>query len=67
LLVNRFVSIIHLFWWGERPREPSKFDLPGGSPVVSPHHRIYYLKSTGFTPSMSSITWFSPAIPQMNL
>ena len=24
-------------------------------------------KSSGFTPSMSSNTWFSPAMPQMNL
>jgi hypothetical protein len=31
------------------------------------HDLMAYLKSPGFTPSMSSNTWFSPAMPQMNL
>ena len=35
---------------------------PGPYPALR-----FYRKSSGFTPSMSSNVWFSPAMPQMNL
>ena len=44
--------------------EPQKNFCQGVAELRPPEN---HLKSAGFTPSMSSNTWFSPAMPQMNL
>ena len=49
---------------------PIDFQLPvdsSGLAVACLTVELFYRKSSGFTPSMSSNVWFSPAMPQMNL